>query len=100
MSVSANNAHQVLELKLGATPEELRKAYLALVRRHPPDRDPEKFRDIHAAYQLLNDPLAQATALLTLSRDKPDLMAVIEEAEKVRPRLATPNLLALGNEAK
>ncbi len=100
MSVTANNAHQVLELKLGATPEELRKAYLHLVRQHPPDRDPEKFRDIHAAYQLLSDPLAQATALLTPSRDKPDLMAVIAEAEKVRPRLAMLNLLALGNESR
>ena len=100
MSVSANNAHQVLELKPGSTPVELRKAYLALVRQHPPDRDPEKFRDIHTAYQLLSDPLAQANALLTPSRDKPDLMAVIAEAEKVRPRLATLNLLALGNEAK
>ena len=84
----------------GATPEELRKAYLALVRQHPPDRDPEKFRDIHAAYQMLSDPLAQATALLTPSRDKPDLLTVIAEAEKVRPRLATLTLLALGNEAK
>jgi len=100
MSVTANNAHQVLELQPIASPEEIRKAYLALVRQHPPDRDPEKFRDIHAAYQLLSDPLAQATALLTPSRDKPDLLAVIAEAEKVRPRLATLNLLALGNEAK
>ena len=100
MSVTANNAHHVLELKQGASPEELRKAYLALVRQHPPDRDPEKFRAIHTAYQLLSDPLAQAAALLTPSRDKPDLLAVIVEAEKVRPRISTLNLLALGNEAK
>lgn len=100
MNVTANNAHQILELKPGATQEELRKKYLALVRQYPPDRDPEKFRDIHAAYQLLADPLAQATALLTPSRDKPDLMAVIVEAEKVRPRLDMLNLLALGNESR
>lgn len=100
MSVTTANAHQVLELKPGATPDELRKAYLTLVRQYPPDREPEKFREIHAAYQLLNDPIAQATALLTAGSDKPDLMAVIAEAEKVRPRLTTLNLLALGNEAK
>lgn len=98
MSVTFSNAHQILEVKPDAPAEELRKAYLNLVRQHPPDRDPDKFRDIHAAYQMLNDPMAQATALLTLSRDKPDLEAVISQAEKVRPRLATLNLLALGNQ--
>ena len=98
MSVSASNAHQILELKPDATAEEIRKAYLSLVRQHPPDRDPDKFRDIHAAYQMLNDPMVQATALLTRNRDKPDLLAVIAAAEKVRPRLSTLNLLALGNQ--
>ena len=98
MSVSASNAHQILELKPDATAEEVRKAYLSLVRQYPPDRDPDKFRDIHAAYQMLNDPMVQATALLTRNRDKPDLLAVIAAAEKVRPRLSTLNLLALGNQ--
>ena len=98
MSVSASNAHQILELKPDATAEEIRKAYLSLVRQHPPDRDPDKFRDIHAAYQMLNDPMVQATALLTRNRDKPDLLAVIAAAEKVRPRLSPLNLLALGNQ--
>ena len=98
MSVSFSNALQILEVKPDATADELRKAYLSLVRQHPPDRDPDKFRDIHAAYQMLNDPMVQATALLTPSRDKPDLSAVIATAEKVRPRLSTLNLLALGNQ--
>ena len=98
MNVTFSNAHQILEVKQGATADEIRKAYLALVRQYPPDREPDKFRDIHAAYQLLNDPIALATAMLTPSRDKPDLAGVIDEAEKVRPRLATLNLLALGNQ--
>ncbi len=98
MSVTFSNAYQILEVKPGAAAEELRKAYLGLVRQHPPDRDPERFRDIHAAYQMLNDPLAQASALLSPSREKPDLSAVISSAEKLRPRLATLNLLALGNQ--
>ena len=98
MSVSASNAHQILELKPDATAEEVRKAYLSLVRQYPPDRDPDKFRDIHAAYQMLNDPMVQAAALLTRNQDKPDLLAAIEAAEKVRPRLSALNLLALGNQ--
>lgn len=98
MNVTFSNAHQILEVKQGATADEIRKAYLNLVRQNPPDREPDKFRDIHAAYQMLNDPIMLATALLTPSRDKPDLVNVIAEAEKVRPRLATLNLLALGNQ--
>ena len=98
MSVSTSNAHHILEVKPDASAEELRKAYLSLVRQHPPDRDADKFREIHAAYQMLNDPMVQATALLTTNRDKPDLIAIIKAAEKVRPRLSTLNLLALGNQ--
>lgn len=98
MNVTFSNAHEILGLKQGATADEIRKAYLTLVRQHPPDRDPDKFREIHAAYQMLNDPIALATILLTPSRDKPDLVKIIAEAEKVRPRFATLNLLALGNQ--
>lgn len=97
MSVTFSNAHQILDLKSGASPEALRQSYLNLVRQHPPDRDPDKFRDIHAAYQLLCDPLAQADALLTILDKQVDLATVVDEAAKVRPRLATLNLLALGN---
>ena len=97
MSVSLSNAHLILDLKSDASPEELRKAYLNLVRQHPPDRDPEKFRDIHAAYQLLIDPLAQAAELLSIYDGEVDLAAVISDAAKVHPRLSTLNLLALGN---
>ena len=97
MSVSPSNAHLILDVKSGSSPDELRKAYLNLVRQHPPDRDPEKFRDIHAAYQLLLDPLAQADALLSILDERVDLATVISDAAKVHPRLSTLNLLALGN---
>lgn len=97
MSLTFGNAYQILDLKSGATGEEIRRAYLNLVRQYPPDRAPDKFREIHAAYEMLNDPMNLATALMTPSRVGPDISAVIVEAEKVRPRLATLNLLALGN---
>ncbi len=98
MSVSTNSAHQILDVKPDANAEEIRKAYLSLVRKHPPDREPDKFREIHSAYQMLNDPMVQAETLLKPNRDKPDLFAIIAAAEKVRPRLSTLNLLALGNQ--
>jgi DnaJ-domain-containing protein 1 len=98
MNTSVSNAHTVLGVALDATPEEVRRAYLALVRQYPPDRDAEKFREIHTAYQLLSDPLVQAEAFLTPSHDRPDLSQIIAAAEKERPRLTKLALLALGNQ--
>ena len=71
MSVSTNSAHQILDVKPDANAEEIRKAYLGLVRKHPPDRDPDKFREIHAAYQMLNDPMVQAAAMADMSWMQP-----------------------------
>jgi hypothetical protein len=97
MTVTINNAYEILELDPSASPDEFRKAYLSLVRQYPPDREPEKFREIHAAYQLVNDPMEQAKSILMPSRERPDLVQVIAAAEKIRPRLTPLNLLALGN---
>ena len=67
------NPHAVLDLKRDATPDEVRQAYLALVRRYPPDREPEKFREIHDAYQLLCDPFARTEAMFRPSIARPNL---------------------------
>ncbi len=92
------NAHARLGVQADATPEQVRRAYLDLVRQYPPDRDAEKFREIHSAYEMLSDPLAQAAAWLTPGRDRPDLARIIAGAEKQRPRLPKLVLLALGNQ--
>ncbi len=97
MSELISNSLKTLNVSADATPDELRNAYLNLVRQNPPDRDADKFREIHAAYQLLCNPMLQAEALLLPNKVKPDLAAVISSAEKIRPRLTTLNLLALGN---
>jgi len=34
---------------------EIRQRYLALVRAHPPDREPERFQEYRAAYEALSD---------------------------------------------
>ena len=97
MSNSLSNAHQVLGVNLESTPAEVRQAYLGLVRLNPPDRDADKFREIHTAYQLLSDPMVQAESIMKPRLERPDLLATIATAEKKRPRLSTFNLLALGN---
>ncbi len=97
MNTTELNPHAVLELDAAATPDEVRSAYLRLVREHPPERDADKFHQIHAAYTMLNDPLMQAKALLLPSRDASDLAAIIDSAAAQPLRLPRLPLLALGN---
>jgi hypothetical protein len=86
-----------LGLPPSATPEQARQRYLELVRQYPPDREPEKFREIHNAFQSFSDPLVHARALLRPVREKPDLESVLDSAAKHRPLLPKLVLLALGN---
>ena len=46
-------ARQVLGVEAGATPEEVRRAYLRAVRSHRPERDPEGFRRVREAFEVL-----------------------------------------------
>jgi curved DNA-binding protein CbpA len=49
------NPFTVLGLEEMADDEAVRAAYLAAVRKSPPDRDPEGFRRIREAYEALRD---------------------------------------------
>jgi preprotein translocase subunit Sec63 len=92
----ATNPHQVLGVPATATADEVRSAYLNLVRLHPPEADGDKFRQINTAYQMLNDPLVQAAAYLKPS-EPPDLRTIIAAAEKSICRIPKLALLALGD---
>ncbi len=48
--------YAVLGLDRTATLDEIKQAYFALVREHPPERDPEAFKHIRAAYDRLRTP--------------------------------------------
>lgn len=51
--------YQTLGLDPRATPEAIRRAYYRMVRLHPPEKDPERFKLIRSAYETLNDPKAR-----------------------------------------
>ncbi len=97
MIKSPDDAYTTLGIRNDATPEEVRKAYLGLVRQHPPDRDPERFREIHSAYEMLDSPITQARAICSARFERPNLPAVVDAADQNRPRLPKLLLLALGN---
>jgi curved DNA-binding protein CbpA len=71
--------YELLGLGREASEAEIRARYLALVREFPPDRAPERFAEIRAAFEKLRDPLANLDrqlfflntddSLLVLKRD-------------------------------
>lgn len=90
---------EILGLPQGSNEERVRARYLELVKLHPPERDPERFREIHRAYQAARDPMAIAKHLVRpLTEDEPrpwrDLIA---EHRQRPPRMRTEFLLSLGN---
>ena len=56
--------YEILGLDTDAADEEIRAAYLRLIKEHPPDRDPEKFERIRDAYDSLRDPRRRTRELL------------------------------------
>ena len=56
--VDNNKFYEVLGVQKTATQDEIKKAYLQLVKKHHPDRggNKEKFNEIKEAYQTLGDP--------------------------------------------
>jgi curved DNA-binding protein CbpA len=48
--------YALLGVAPSATLEEIKQAYFAQVRAHPPERDPEAFKQIRAAYERLKTP--------------------------------------------
>lgn len=52
----AGDPYAVLGIARTAAAEEVRRAYFALVREHPPEREPDTFKRIRAAYERLRDP--------------------------------------------
>jgi curved DNA-binding protein CbpA len=51
-----NDPYETLGLLRDAGEPLIRRRYLELVREFPPDRAPERFAAIHAAYEALRDP--------------------------------------------
>lgn len=52
-----SDPYEILGLPRHADEAEVRRRYLELVRRSPPDRDPERFAALRDAYEAARDPL-------------------------------------------
>jgi len=95
---AANDPLSVLGLPDDAGEAKIRARYLELVKQFPPDRHPETFREIRAAFDAARDPLLIARRL-TEPPDKhaPDWMEAIDEQQRRPPPMTPSFLLSLGN---
>lgn len=64
-----SDPYAVLELPRDASAAQIKAAYFAQVRAHPPEREPDAFKRIRAAYERLRDPEQRvATDMQLLNR--------------------------------
>jgi len=67
-----SDPYRILGVSPTAGQEEIRAAYLALLRAHPPEKEPAKFKEIRDAYNRLKDEAARVrTALLHMDLTDP-----------------------------
>ncbi|MEM9657440.1 MAG: J domain-containing protein [Planctomycetota bacterium] len=89
---------KVLGIPPDAGEPEIRARYLELVKQFPPERDPDKFREIRTAFEAAQDPLNLAQRLLARPEDEaPEWSEVITEQKRIPPPLDPRLLLSLGN---
>lgn len=90
----------VLGLSRDAGEAEVRARYLELVKQYPPEREPEKFRAIRAAFEAAKDPLSIAKRLIAPpGDDAPKWSDALEAQKQNPPRLSPAFVLSLGNRA-
>jgi curved DNA-binding protein CbpA len=94
-----SDPYEVLGLPGHADETEIRQRYLELVRQFPPDRAPERFAAIRAAYEEVRDPGRRLEAQLfeTATSDSLDTIAADLRARLTAGRLPLDVLLSLAD---
>jgi DnaJ-class molecular chaperone len=92
--------YHILGLTKDASESEIRQRYLELVRTFSPERAPERFAAIHAAYSALRDPTARLESQLfsvECESDSLDSLAsdLLERLRRIR--LPVETLLSLAD---
>lgn len=78
-----------LGLQPGASDEEIRNSYLQGVKKHPPEKDPVRFRQITEAYEAIKDERNRIRGKIfsgLITRDCESALLALAEAREVRRR--------------
>lgn len=87
------NPFEVLEVSEAATDTDIKKAYLGKVREYPPDRAPEQFQEIRAAFEIIKTQRDRLKYELFHS-EPPDVKVLLRPwLETHRPQRPTEELL-------
>lgn len=70
-----SDPYKVLGLERQATDAQVKRAYFQLVRAYPPEREPDMFKKVRAAYERLQTPERRARTGLFLLQPPPALPA-------------------------
>ncbi len=91
--------YEVLGLPPEAADTEIRNRYLELTREFPPDRAPERFAEIRAAFDELRDPLSRLERTLFSLRGGDSIQDIAAEARARlrRARLPLDTLFSLAD---
>ncbi len=97
-SSPSGDPFQVLGVSPDAGEAEVRGRYLELVKQFSPEREPDKFREIRAAYESAKDPLSIARRLITPPPEEtPQWSETLKAQQANPPRLTAAFVLSLGN---
>ena len=77
-----SDPYEVLGLVPGSDDTEIRRRYLELVRRYPPDRHPQRFAAVREAYEELRDPVARLRGKLFPSKPRETMDAILADVEQ------------------
>lgn len=69
----AIDPYETLGVGREAGDEEIKRAYFRLVREHPPEREPERFREVRAAYDRIRTAERRSATNLFLLQPPPEL---------------------------
>jgi curved DNA-binding protein CbpA len=92
----ADNPYQLLGIEREASEAEIKRAYFSKVREHPPERDPEGFKRIRAAYEQLKAGKERAETDLFLIDEPPRAQALssLRRADVEPPPLTRETIVA------
>lgn len=100
LNKTATDPFEILGLADDAGEQTIRARYLELVKKFPPDREPDRFHEIQAAYQAARDPLILARRLINQCNPAvaPAWETVLTQYAKAPPPMTLEFLLSLGNQ--
>ena len=94
-----SDPYEVLGLDPNASETDIRGRYLQLVREFPPDRAPEQFAEVRAAYDALSDPVDRVERQILRISAADSLTALADDLRRMLAdaRLSTDALLSLAD---